>query len=64
MTWMAVCSYTDKFATSIIGQIRDFAEYGFPKSYTASFAPRAYAPSWLKYHEPATLLDSRQVFPP
>jgi error-prone DNA polymerase len=31
--------YSTEFATSIIGQIRGFAEYGFPESHAASFVP-------------------------
>ncbi|WP_296002070.1 error-prone DNA polymerase [Rugamonas sp.] len=48
--------YTSEFATSIIAQIRGFAEYGFPESHAASFALLAYASSWLKCHEPAAFL--------
>jgi error-prone DNA polymerase len=48
--------YSTEFATSIIGQIRGFAEYGFPESHAASFALLAYASSWLKCHEPAAFL--------
>ncbi len=56
MRGMAERGYTDEFATSIIGQIRGFAEYGFPESHAASFALLAYASSWLKCHEPAAFL--------
>jgi error-prone DNA polymerase len=48
--------YTSEFATSIISQIRGFAEYGFPESHASSFALLAYASSWLKCHEPAAFL--------
>src|SRR5476649_2298300 len=48
--------YSTEFATSIIGQIRGFAEYGFPESHAASFALLACASSWLKCHEPAAFL--------
>jgi error-prone DNA polymerase len=48
--------YSSEFATSIIGQIRGFAEYGFPESHASSFALLAYASSWLKCHEPAAFL--------
>ncbi len=56
MTGMAARGYSAEFATSIIGQIRGFAEYGFPESHAASFALLAYASSWLKCHEPAAFL--------
>lgn len=56
LTGMAERGYTDAFAASIIGQIRGFAEYGFPESHAASFALLAYASSWLKCHEPAAFL--------
>jgi error-prone DNA polymerase len=48
--------YSSEFATSIISQIRGFAEYGFPESHASSFALLAYASSWLKCHEPAAFL--------
>ena len=48
--------YTLEFAQSIVGQIRGFAEYGFPKSHASSFALLAYFSSWLKRHEPAAFL--------
>lgn len=53
---MAERGYTADFATGIIGQIRGFAEYGFPESHAASFALLAYASSWMKCHEPAAFL--------
>lgn len=56
MTGMAERGYTGEFATSIVSQIRGFAEYGFPESHAASFALLAYASSWLKCHEPAAFL--------
>ena len=56
MLGMAERGYTDEFATSIVGQIRGFAEYGFPESHAASFALLAYASSWLKCHELAAFL--------
>jgi error-prone DNA polymerase len=58
MQGMADHGYTAEFATSIIGQIRGFAEYGFPESHAASFALLAYASSWLKCHEPAAFLTA------
>jgi error-prone DNA polymerase len=58
MSGMAARGYTEEFATSIIGQIRGFAEYGFPESHAASFALLAYASSWLKCHEPAAFLTA------
>ncbi|MET3133990.1 error-prone DNA polymerase [Oxalobacteraceae bacterium GrIS 1.11] len=56
MAGMAERGYTEQFATSIVGQIRGFAEYGFPESHAASFALLAYASSWLKCHHPAAFL--------
>ncbi|NRR33770.1 error-prone DNA polymerase [Oxalobacteraceae bacterium] len=53
---MAARGYTAEFANSIIGQIRGFAEYGFPESHASSFALLAYASSWLKCHQPAAFL--------
>ncbi|OEZ54223.1 error-prone DNA polymerase [Duganella sp. HH105] len=53
---MAARGYTEEFANSIIGQIKGFAEYGFPESHSSSFALLAYASSWLKCHEPAAFL--------
>lgn len=65
MVGMAERGYDEAFATSIIGQIRGFAEYGFPESHAASFALLAYASSWLKCHEPeaflAALLNSQPM---
>jgi error-prone DNA polymerase len=65
MTGMAERGYDEEFATSIVGQIRGFAEYGFPESHAASFALLAYASSWLKCHEPeaflAALLNSQPM---
>jgi len=58
MTGMAERGYSTEFATGIIGQIRGFAEYGFPESHAASFALLAYASSWLKCHEPAAFLTA------
>ena len=58
MTGMAQRGYSEEFATSIVGQIRGFAEYGFPESHAASFALLAYASSWLKCHEPAAFLTA------
>ncbi|MGX9773148.1 error-prone DNA polymerase [Janthinobacterium aestuarii] len=58
MHGMAERGYTTEFSTSIIGQIRGFAEYGFPESHAASFALLAYASSWLKCHEPAAFLTA------
>ncbi|MET3140033.1 error-prone DNA polymerase [Undibacterium sp. GrIS 1.2] len=56
MAGMAERGYSEEFASSIVGQIRGFAEYGFPESHAASFALLAYASSWLKCHEPAAFL--------
>ena len=56
MSGMAERGYSIEFATSIVGQIRGFAEYGFPESHAHSFALLAYASSWLKCHHPAEFL--------
>lgn len=58
MAGMADRGYSTEFATSIVGQIRGFSEYGFPESHAASFALLAYASSWLKCHEPAAFLTA------
>ena len=56
MRGMAERGYDSEFANAIVGQIRGFAEYGFPESHAASFALLAYASSWLKCHHPAAFL--------
>lgn len=65
MAGMAERGYTTEFASSIVGQIRGFAEYGFPESHAHSFALLAYASSWLKCHHPseflAALLNSQPM---
>jgi len=65
MAGMAERGYSEDFAKGIVGQIRGFAEYGFPESHAASFALLAYASSWLKCHEPeaflAALLNSQPM---
>lgn len=43
----------EEFVAQIRGQMRGFAEYGFPESHAASFAHIAYASSYLKCHYPA-----------
>ena len=53
---MAERGYSSDFAASIVGQIRGFAEYGFPESHASSFALLAYSSSWLKCHHPAAFL--------
>ena len=58
MAGMAERGYTSEFAAAIVGQLRGFAEYGFPESHAASFALLAYASSWLKCHEPAAFLTA------
>lgn len=58
MSGMAERGYSTEFASGIVGQIRGFAEYGFPESHAASFALLAYASSWLKCHEPAAFLTA------
>ncbi len=41
------------FIDQILGQMRGFANYGFPESHAISFALIAYASSYLKCHYPA-----------
>jgi len=48
----------EPFVEQILGQIRGFAEYGFPESHAASFALLAYASSYLKCHVPAAYFAS------
>ncbi len=43
----------DTFIEQLVGQLKGFAEYGFPESHAASFALLAYASSYLKCHHPA-----------
>jgi len=60
----------EAFVQQILGQIRGFADYGFPESHAASFALLAYASSYLKCHMPAAyfaaLLNSQPMgfYPP
>ena len=60
----------EPFVEQILGQIRGFAEYGFPESHAASFALLAYASSYLKCHMPAayfvSLINSQPMgfYPP
>ncbi len=42
-----------EFAEQILGQMRGFAEYGFPESHAVSFSLIAYASCFLKCHYPA-----------
>lgn len=56
LSGMTERGYTLEFAQSIVGQIRGFAEYGFPESHASSFALLTYSTSWLKRQEPAAFL--------
>jgi error-prone DNA polymerase len=47
-----------EFAEQIIGQMKGFAEYGFPESHAVSFSLIAYASSYLKCHFPAAFYIS------
>jgi DNA-directed DNA polymerase III PolC len=62
---MAKNKYTPEFARSAFGQIKGFAEYGFPESHAASFALLVYASCWLKCHYPdvfaCALLNSQPM---
>jgi len=48
----------EPFASQILGQMRGFANYGFPESHAVSFALIAYASSYLKCHYPAPFFTS------
>jgi error-prone DNA polymerase len=43
----------EEVATSIVEDLKSFANYGFPESHAWSFALIAYATAWLKAHYPA-----------
>ena len=47
-----------EFAEQIIGQMKGFAEYGFPESHAVSFSLIAYASCYLKCHFPAAFYIS------
>ena len=47
-----------EFAEQILGQMRGFAEYGFPESHAVSFSLIAYASCYLKCHYPAAFYIS------
>ena len=46
-----------EFAEQILGQMKGFAEYGFPESHAVSFALIAYASCYLKCHYPDHLIN-------
>jgi error-prone DNA polymerase len=48
----------EEFAQQILGQMRGFANYGFPESHSVSFALLVYASSYLKCHYPAAFFCS------
>ena len=58
-------NFDDHFIQQILGQMRGFADYGFPESHAASFARIAWASAWLKCHHPAAfycgLLNSQPM---
>ena len=47
-----------EFAEQIVGQMKGFAEYGFPESHAVSFSLIAYASCYLKCHFPAAFYIS------
>lgn len=57
--------FKEEFIEQILGQMRGFADYGFPESHAVSFALIAYASSYLKCHYPAAffmaLLNSQPM---
>jgi len=48
----------ETFVQQILGQLKGFADYGFPESHAASFALLAYGSSWLKCHFPAAFFTA------
>jgi error-prone DNA polymerase len=50
---MVARGVTESVATSIVEDLKSFANYGFPESHAWSFALIAYATGWLKAHYPA-----------
>ncbi len=54
-----------EFVRGILGQMKGFADYGFPESHAVSFAFIAYASAWMKCHYPAVffmaLLNSQPM---
>lgn len=57
--------YTQEFADRLFEQVKGFGGYGFPESYSASFAILCYISSWIKCHHPAafycSLLNSQPM---
>ena len=57
--------FKEDFINGILGQMRGFADYGFPESHAVSFALIAYSSSYLKCHYPAAffmaLLNSQPM---
>ncbi len=47
-----------EFSEQILGQMKSFAEYGFPESHAVSFSLIAYASCYLKCHFPAAFYIS------
>lgn len=47
-----------EFIDQILGQMKGFADYGFPESHAVSFALIAYASSYLKCHYPAAFFNA------
>lgn len=56
---------SEEFIAMLLGQMKGFAEYGFPESHAASFAFLAYASCYVKCHYPAAffcgLLNSQPM---
>tara|TARA_Y100000590_G_scaffold470758_1_gene669557 strand:+ start:30462 stop:33683 length:3222 start_codon:yes stop_codon:yes gene_type:complete len=50
--------FDDYFVEQILGQMRGFADYGFPESHAISFAFIAYASCYLKCHFPGAFFTS------
>lgn len=50
--------FDDYFVEQILGQMRGFADYGFPESHAISFAFIAYASCYLKCHYPGAFFTS------
>jgi error-prone DNA polymerase len=57
-TGMKRKGFDDYFIEQILGQMKGFADYGFPESHAISFAFIAYASCYLKCHYPAAFFTS------
>ena len=58
VTGMRQNGLSESFIKQITGQMRGFADYGFPESHAVSFALIAYVSCFLKYYYPAAFFSS------